>query len=276
MSDEKRLHSTMMARDMTSGATKGTAAGALLGLAGKHPKSGAAAGALLGSTMGYLKGRERVLKDTVKEQRMDERYARRHAGRLKAAQVDALFDELEKIAVSEKWIFEKTMSGARKNPEKAARRAWELSGQGGERSAKRIAHFRGLMAGQQHRAPPEKVDHMVIKRSPKEYLAMAGLGAAAGGVGGYHLSGALRGDKGGKKKHAFLAPLATTVGTKAMQYGTRAAKALGQGDNFRSMLRKGVQAQGANLSRNVGYGVMGAGALGAAGAAHSMMGGGQQ
>jgi hypothetical protein len=271
MSDEKSMHHTMMARDTASGAVKGGVVGALAGLAGKHPKSGAAAGAALGATLGGLRGRERVLKDKVKEQRMDDRYARRHP-RLKAAAIEGFFDELEKLAVSEKWVFEKTMAAARKNPQKAARKAYELAGETGARSAKRGAQLRGLMAGQQHRAPGEVIERVVVRDRPDRSAPAKLLAAGTlGGVLGYHAG------KSSKEKRAFLAPLATTVGTKAMQVGKGIAKATGQMDNWKGLLRQGAELSGkGNLARNVGYGVMGAGALGAGTMARSMMGGGQQ
>lgn len=63
-----------------------------------------------------------------------------------------------------------------------------------------------------------------------------------------------------------ITPMARAVGSRAIGFGTRAAKAVGQGKNWGNLMRSGAEAAGGgkNLARNVGLGV-GAAGLGAAG-----------
>jgi hypothetical protein len=85
MSDDKALHRAMFARDTASGALAGGVGGAAAGvLASKagvkvSPAMTAALGTLLGGGTGALRGKERTLRDRVREARIDQRYSRRLA-----------------------------------------------------------------------------------------------------------------------------------------------------------------------------------------------------
>lgn len=111
MSDnENKLHSAMAARDAIEGAGKGLAVGALAGAASKASKSrahaghGAALGGLVGLAAGALKGKERILRDVVRESRNDSRWTNRRMARLAERRPDlakktaaSFVDELEKL-----------------------------------------------------------------------------------------------------------------------------------------------------------------------------------
>lgn len=73
------------------------------------------------------------------------------------------------------------------------------------------------------------------------------------------------------QKEAFMGGLAKTLGQRVIGMGTQAARGLGQSAGMKSLMQTAAASPlgGKNLARNVGYGVMGAGALGAS----SLMGG---
>lgn len=102
MSDtEGKMHQAMVVRDAVEGAGKGMAIGALAGAASRAAKGrggpgmGAALGATIGAASGGAKSRERILRDIVREQRVDDRWLSRRTARAKTS---AFLEELEKYA----------------------------------------------------------------------------------------------------------------------------------------------------------------------------------
>lgn len=106
MADNDQLHSAMVLRDAVEGAGKGMAIGALAGAASRAAKGklgpgyGAALGASMGLAAGGARAKERILRDAVKEQRIDERWLNRKAfteNRLKKAHAVGFLAGLEKV-----------------------------------------------------------------------------------------------------------------------------------------------------------------------------------
>jgi len=80
---EDKMHRSMAYADMASGGARGMLAGTAAGLLAKHvgykvdPVAAAAVGTALGAGAGGLRGRERALRDRVREERTDQRYLQR-------------------------------------------------------------------------------------------------------------------------------------------------------------------------------------------------------
>ena len=100
-----RLHRAMVLRDALETAGKGGVAGALAGAASRAaggklgPGYGALLGAASGLAVGGAKARERILKDSVSQNRQDDRHLRRLVLResLKKHSSAAFLDELRRL-----------------------------------------------------------------------------------------------------------------------------------------------------------------------------------
>jgi len=225
---ESDLHHAILRSSTRSGVARGAAAGAAVGALSRRPGTGALVGSIIGGHAGRSAGHEHVLRDVVREER----------GRLKS-EAKKTAAMLQKLSASD------ILHGGYADGIPASKFP-----------AGQLAKGRKVEA--EHTDCPEIAEEIArdhLKEDPKYYTHLAKM-ESQNKVAWAALA-------------AKVAPALTNLGSKVVSGVGRGVKAVGgpaASKSFGGLVSKGVQASGGQqkLMRNVGAGVVGAGALGAA------------